>query len=81
MASFFLGACFMSACYPQRLPSNRHRLPTNRHRLPTNRHRLPTNRHRRAYWTLRFFFSITAPPAHLLPVDVLCAFLPQKGAC
>ena len=43
---------FMSACYPQRLPSNCHRLPTNCHRLPTNRHRLPTKRHRRAYWTL-----------------------------
>ena len=44
LSSFFL-VWFMSACYPKRLPSNRHRLPTNRHRLPTNRHR-------RAYWTL-----------------------------
>ena len=60
---------FMSACYPQQLPSNCHHLPTNRHslptnrqRLPTNRHRLHTNRHRRAYWTLRLFFPVTAPP-------------------
>ena len=61
----FLLVCFVSACYPQRLPSNCHRLPNNRHQLPTKRHRFPAHRHRRAYWTLRVFFIIIAAPPGL----------------